>query len=78
MHPSLRLGLVAGIPVLSAIIVIVGWRFYSRWRNNRLTTRTRTASPPQVPPHAVEPKENSPVSDPPKDEKEVKSVSVSS
>ena len=63
MHPSLRLGLVAGIPVLSAIIVLVGWRFYSRWRNNRLSTRTRTASPPQVPPHAVEPKENLPVKD---------------
>lgn len=70
MHPSLRLGLVVGVPVLSAIFVVVSWRFYRRWR--RKPAPRAVNAPP-----AVEPKEMSPIIDPPEDIKEVTTVSIS-
>lgn len=61
-----------GVPVISAIFVVISWRFYRRWRNNKPITRT--ASVPQTVEAKVEPKEESP---PSKDLKEVKTRLVS-
>ena len=72
MHPSLRLGLVVGVPVISAIVVVVSWRIYRRWRNR--PALKSAASAPQV----VQPKkEEPPICDPPKSLKEIRTSPVS-
>ena len=74
MHPSLRLGLLAGAPIIGAIFVVISWRFYRRWRGK--PALTSSAAPPAIEPK-TEPKEESPIRDSPIDLKEVTTVSVS-